>query len=223
MTFSALPVLKRKIMKRKACIVWILMISFAAYGQTFNENARNLFKMGTQKVADKNYTGAIEDFTNAIKADPRFKQAYENRGVAKFYLEDIAGAIEDYSKALDIDPNDYTTYGRRGWAKFYLHDYTGAISDLDKAVYGSKDRFRYCNFRGEAKFRLRDFEGAIDDFTRVIRSLSSDREQKGKAYYWRGEISIIQGKKDSGCTDLKKAARAGYPGAAEALKDKCDN
>jgi tetratricopeptide (TPR) repeat protein len=210
-------------MKRKVCVIWVMMISLAAFSQTFNKNARDSFEKGSQKVASKNYAGAIEDFTNAIIADPGFKQAYENRGVAKFYLDDFNGAMEDYSKALEIDPKDYTTFGRRGWVKFYLHDYTGAISDLDKAVYGSKDKFRYCNFRGEAKFRLRDFDGAIEDFSRVIKSWSADREQKSKAYYWRGMVSIIQGNKERGCPDLKKAAGAGYPGAEKALKDNCNN
>ncbi len=200
----------------------VLLISSAGFSQTFSKNARDHFNKGNEKVSEKDYTGAAGEFTVAIKLDSTFKQAYENRGVARFYLLDYKGAIDDYTKALRIDPIDYDTYGRRGWARFYLHDYTGAVSDLDKAVQGGKDKYRYFNFRGEAKFRLKDFDGAIADFNAVIGSLTGGKGQKSKAYYWRGMIEISRGRKEAGCLDLKKAERSGFEKAAEAIELYCD-
>ena len=209
-------------MKRNFYLTAVLLISFAGYSQTYDKYAMGYFNSGCAKIIGKNYKGAIVDFSDAIKLDPGFKQAYENRGVAKFYLEDFMGAIYDYTKALEIDPNDYTTYGRRGWAKFYMNDYNAAIEDLDRAVEGSKDKDRYCNFRGEAKFRHGDPEGAIADFSLVIRSWSAPKEQKGKAYYWRGMIKISMGQKESGCLDLRNAGKSGYTQAYEVLKVYCE-
>lgn len=210
-------------MKRNFYLVVLLLISFEGYSQTFNKKAKEYFDNGCKKVSGKNYTGAVEDFSMTLKLDSGFKQAYENRGVAKFYLQDYSGAIEDYTKALEMDPNEYTTYGRRGWAKFYLHDYKGAIDDLDKAVQGSKDKYRYCNFRGEAKLRLRDYEGAIADFNLVIGSWASGKDQKSKAFYWRGMIKISLGQKESGCLDLRKAGKSGFPDAEKAIELYCNN
>jgi tetratricopeptide (TPR) repeat protein len=209
-------------MKRNYYLIVLFLLSFAGYGQTYNKDAREYFKNGNDKISGKNYPGAIEDFTKAINSDPGFKQAYENRGVARFYLQDYTGAIEDYSKAIKMDPNEYTTYGRRGWAKFYIHDFKGAIGDLDKAVEGSSDKYRYYNFRGEAKFKLKDYEGAISDFTKVIKSWSAGKEQKNKALYWRGTIRIITGDKESGCNDLRKAYRSGFPEAEMAIEQYCN-
>jgi tetratricopeptide (TPR) repeat protein len=209
-------------MKKKICVI-LFLVSFAGYSQTYNKYAKEYSIDGSNKVSRKDYAGAVEDLTKAIMLDSAFKQAYENRGVAKFYLQDYKGSIDDYTKALEIDPNDYTTFGRRGWAKFYLHDYTGAITDLDKAVSGSKDKFRYCNFRGQAKFKLKDYDGAITDFSSVISSWSSDKEQKNKALYWRGVSKIITGQKESGCLDLKKAGKSGFPDAEAAMKLYCNN
>ena len=199
----------------------ILLISAAGYSQTYNKNALGYSISGSDKVARKDYSGAVEDFSMAIKLDPTFKQAYENRGVAKFYLQDYNGAILDYTRAIEIDPDEYSSFGRRGWAKFYLQDYSGAIEDLNRAVQGSKDKFRYLNFRGQAKVRLQDLEGAITDFSSVISALSSDREQKSKAQYWRGMIKISLGQIESGCQDLKKAVKSGNEDAGKAVYIYC--
>ena len=43
----------------------------------------------------ENYNLAIRDFTEAIRLDSGFVQAYENRGVAKYYLNDYSGAIDN--------------------------------------------------------------------------------------------------------------------------------
>jgi serine/threonine-protein kinase len=210
-------------MKSYFYFIALLFISVAGYSQSYNKNAIGYSISGSDRVARKDYRGAIGDFSMAIKLDSGFKQAYVNRGVAKFYLQDYHGAIEDYTRAIELDPDEYNSYGRRGWAKFYLHDYTGAIEDLNRAVQGSKDKYRYYNFRGQAKFKLRDFEGAIADFSSVIGSSSAGKEQKTKALYWRGTTRIITGQKESGCLDLKKAEKSGFPDAEKAIELYCNN
>lgn len=208
-------------MLRTVLLPVLLIMTVAANSQTLNRNARDFFYTGTGKIGNKNYEAAIEDLNRAITLDPAFKQAYENRGVAKFYLNDFQGAVDDYSKALEIDPTDFSTHGRRGWARFYLHDYRGAIEDLDIAVSGSQDKFRYYNFRGEAKFRLQDTNGAVADFSKVISSSEAPGEQKGKAFFWRGLIMISLGEQENGCNDLARSLKLHYPMAEKAFKDNC--
>lgn len=191
------------------------MMFFAGYSQTDNKKAMEDFFSGIDNVFRKNYLGAIADFSWAIKRDSGFLQAYENRGVAKFYLQDYRGAIADYTRALEINPNDYNTFGRRGWAKFYLQDCQGAITDFTKAIEGSLDAPQYYNARGQAKYYLHDYEGAMTDFNSVIKSWSVEKNQRCKAFYWRALVKIRLGQKDSGCLDLNRACKLGY---AEAFK-----
>ena len=207
-------------MKKNLFVIGFILVSTGGYSQTFNKKAGEYYNKGIEKMARKNYTEAIAEFGNALRLDSLFKQAYENRGVAKFYLQDYTGAIADYTKALEMDPYEYTSYGRRGWAKFCLNDFKGAITDLDQAVKGSKDKYRYCNFRGQVKFRLRDYEGAIADFNSVIKS-PCGREQRSKAFYWRGMIKISMGQTDNGCQDLNKAVKLGYPLTDESVIEYC--
>jgi tetratricopeptide (TPR) repeat protein len=191
-------------------MISLFMMPFAGYSQTVNKKAMEDFLNGSENVIRKNYKGAVADLSWAIKRDSGFLQAYENRGVAKFYLQDYRGAIDDYTKALEINPNDYNTFGRRGWAKFYLQDCNGAIADFTKAIEGSLDAVQYYNARGQAKYYLQDYKGAMADFNRVIKFWSGDRNQRSKAFFWRGLVKIKLGQKDSGCLDLNKAGKLGY-------------
>lgn len=209
-------------MKKVLYVMAVAWFSFSGYGQTNVSKAIDYYNMGCDMVARKNYKVAITDFTEALKRDPEFKQAYENRGVSRYYLLDFEGAIEDYSKALEIDPADYSTYGRRGWTKYAVKDYKGAIEDLTHAIAGVKDEDKYYNERGEAKYMLRDYEGAIDDFSKVINSFGTLRFEKSKAYFWRGLSEIEMGQKDIGCGDLHKAAKKGFEKAFEVIKGYCE-
>jgi len=208
-------------MERIFYLILLLLMSFAGYSQTNNKKAKEYYDNGCDKVFKRNYTEAITDFSEALKRDSGFIQAYENRGVAKYYLQDYRGAITDFTKALEINPNDYNTRGRRGWAKFYIQDYKGAIIDFTKVINSSTNDAPFYNIRGQAKYYLQDYEGAMDDFNRVIKYWSGEKDQRSKAFYWRGLVEIDLGQKDSGCLDLSKAGKLGYAEANEAIKRYC--
>ena len=53
----------------------------------------------------KVYEQAIKHFTDAIRCDQYFTQAYYNRGLCYEYLGDIAAAAADYRQALSIVPS----------------------------------------------------------------------------------------------------------------------
>ncbi len=193
----------------------------ALNGQSADPKAMEYYDNGMSMVFRKNYVAAVSDFTDALRRDSGFLQAYENRGVAKFYLEDNIGAIKDYDKALTINPLDYNTFGRRGIAKFKIGDFKGAIADFDMAVKGDFANIKYYISRGQSKYRLQDYTGAVDDFSRVIKSLSSTRDLKGKAYFWRGMLRIETGQRSNGCLDLKRSVKLHNKNASEIIDLYC--
>lgn len=209
------------IMKRSLYLIAAMLVSFAGYGQVYDKYTTDLFNRGCEKVSRKDFTGAIEDFSEIIRRFPDVKQGYENRGVARFYLLDFNGALADYDRALELDPNDYNTYGRRGWAKFHLQEYNGAIQDFTRALDGVKDKAPYYNIRGQAKYLVRDLKGAIADFDKVVSSWPVNKSVKSKAYYWRGLSEIDMGEKEAGCLDLRKAEKIGFKNAAKAINAYC--
>ncbi|MFM5956144.1 MAG: tetratricopeptide repeat protein, partial [Dolichospermum sp.] len=46
--------------------------------------------------------GAIDDYTQAIKINPNYAQAYGNRGIAKAQSGDKQGAREDLQRAAQL-------------------------------------------------------------------------------------------------------------------------
>jgi tetratricopeptide (TPR) repeat protein len=57
---------------------------------------------------------AIEDYTAALRLDPKDAAAYNNRGIAYAMKEDYRRARADWEKALEIDPNDGNALYIRG-------------------------------------------------------------------------------------------------------------
>ena len=63
------------------------------------------------------HKSAISDFTTAIKLDPDYPAAYNNRGVAYGNLGEYNAAIADYTTAIRLDPDYAKAYTNRGVAK----------------------------------------------------------------------------------------------------------
>ena len=54
----------------------------------------------------KDYTGAIADYDKAIKLNPDYVKAYNNRGLAKSSINDYNGACSDWYKAKELGDYD---------------------------------------------------------------------------------------------------------------------
>ncbi|MFM9161191.1 MAG: tetratricopeptide repeat protein, partial [Dolichospermum sp.] len=89
---------------------------------THNSSGGTNFLLGRYKVA-------IAEYTQAIKIDPNYAEAYYNRGKSREKLGDYEGAIVDYTQVIKIDPNYIDAYFMRGDIRSKLGDNEGAIAD----------------------------------------------------------------------------------------------
>lgn len=121
------------------------------------------YNRGVAKTNQQDYIGAIEDYNQAIKIDPKSADIFVNRGYAKAKLQDFTGAIQDSTKAIELNPKDVFAYDNRGFFKANLQDYAGAIEDYNQAIkINPKYAMAYHN-RGVAKYFLNDKVGALKD------------------------------------------------------------
>ncbi len=79
-------------------IIFCLLASTVAYAQT----AEDHFYSGNTKYELKDYKGAIQDYTKAIELNPNHANAYNNRGLAKIFLEQKDDGCLDLSKAGEL-------------------------------------------------------------------------------------------------------------------------
>lgn len=82
---------------------------------------------------NKNYSKAIEEYTEAILHNNKFSYAYYNRAYAKSLISDISGAISDFSSCIYFDNNNSNAYYNRGLLFVITGDYESACRDFSKA------------------------------------------------------------------------------------------
>ena len=116
-----------------------------------------------------------------IKLFPELPEECNERGNAKYKLDDFTGAIAGYSVAISLNPEYDRAYLNRGLAKYKLDNFAGAIADYNNAIeLNPEDDKAYLN-RGVAKRQLGNYKGAITDYDNAIKL-----NPKADTYYRRG-------------------------------------
>ena len=183
--------------------------------------------LGDSKRKNKDYEGAIIEYTNAIKSNPKIANLYNKRGLAKDSKGEIQGAIDDYTIALDVADSFSQSYNyradyyyNRGTSRCVISDFANAIKDLTESIRASSDdydEFKFY-FRARCKEALTDYQGAIDDYTKSIDEYGKNPD----SYFHRGEIYYKLNQKDKACSDWSKAGELGEAKAYDKIKEFCN-
>jgi tetratricopeptide (TPR) repeat protein len=116
---------------------------------------------------------AIADFSDAIRLDPKFADAYNRRGVAYLLLRRPDLAIEDHTEAIKLKPDNPDGYFGRAGAYLARGDHANVIADYTQALRLQPDdadprRINALLWRGRAYFFTEKYDEAVADYTRVI-------------------------------------------------------
>jgi tetratricopeptide (TPR) repeat protein len=95
--------------------------------------------------------------------DLLYAQIYDNRGLAKSYLEDEEEAILDFNEALKIDDSRGLTYTNRGFSYMQIGENKLALEDLNKAVDIDNTIPNIYFNRSKCRQSLGDFKGSLED------------------------------------------------------------
>jgi tetratricopeptide (TPR) repeat protein/serine/threonine protein kinase len=130
---------------------------------------RSLSESGRAHNEKGEYDRAVKVLDEAIRIDPTYATAYNNRGNAYFGKNDFASAISDFSEAIRLNPTDAVVYRNRGEAYHETATYDRAIADFGQAIkLDPKDARAYYG-RGAAYYSKQDYDLAIADFDNAIR------------------------------------------------------
>jgi Flp pilus assembly protein TadD/TolB-like protein len=112
---------------------------------------------------------AILEYTDAIRLDPNFSNAYNLRGNIYHNKGDYDRAIADYNQFLRLESNNAVVYSNRGNSYHGKGDYDRAITDYNQAIRLNPDfAIAYSN-RGNSYYSKGDYDRAIADCTQAIR------------------------------------------------------
>ena len=146
---------------------------------------------------------AIAAYDDAIRLNPNYAEAYNNRGVAKDALGQHDGAIADFDEAIRLKSDFAEAYNNRGAAKNALGRHNAAIANCDEAIRLSPDYAEAYNNRGNAKDALGRHEAAIADFDEAIRL----RPDYAEVYNNRGNVKDALGRHEAAIADFDEAIR----------------
>ena len=77
---------------------------------------------------------AVQDYSEAIKLEPKNAEAYNNRANAYSLLGQFNHALRDYDQAIKLDPKNARIYANRGMIKLRQGKGEDAQVDFNKAV-----------------------------------------------------------------------------------------
>lgn len=140
-----------------------------------SEEIANQFNRAIKKTENKDFQGAIDDYSKVIAAEPKYANAYFNRGNVYFQMNNFKNAVIDYDQYIQIEPNKPEGYGARSNARYKAGDRTGALADFDRLIVLKPDDEKIYYNRGVLLSEAGNTKGAIESFSKAI-ALKNDYE-----------------------------------------------
>lgn len=171
---------------------------------------------GIEKVKSRDFNGAIEDFTKAIKLEPT-GQFYFNRAYAKSMIKDFEGAILDYNETINLAYRLAEAYFERGYCYDQTNEPNKAIADYTDAIKVDDQYADAYNNRAVTKLKQKKYEAAIKDFSKAIKINPNFSPAYVNRGYAKKEIGDVKG----ACEDWNKALELGYGQAQGFIDSNC--
>ncbi|MFZ0511733.1 MAG: tetratricopeptide repeat protein [Candidatus Nitrosopolaris sp.] len=97
-------------------------------------SVKEIILKGNEYLSRRDYSMALDYYDQAIKIDPKYADAWINKGLAIHNLRKYNEAIESYDKAIEIDPKYADAWNNKGVSLGKLGKYKEAIECCDRAV-----------------------------------------------------------------------------------------
>jgi tetratricopeptide (TPR) repeat protein len=184
-----------------ACIALLLLLNLAAGPAT--DAARAAYEKGMSLFDKANYDAAIACYTEAIRLDPTFAEAFCNRGRAYNRKHNFEKAVADCTEAIRLNPHDARAFNSRGFAYVELGDYDRAIADHTAGIRINPKNANTYESRSFVYAKKGAFDNAIADCTEAIRLNPND----AIAYRYRGSAYRAKGNFNNAIADYTTAIR----------------
>jgi tetratricopeptide (TPR) repeat protein len=81
-----------------------------------------------------NSRAAVRAYSQAIKMNAEYAEAYSQRGISLSEIEDYRAAIRDFNRAIQLNPGEAKYYFNRGIVYGKCEEYRLAMVDFDRAI-----------------------------------------------------------------------------------------
>ncbi len=143
------------------------------------KSPQDYYVRAVTKALEKDYQGAIEDYTKAIELNPDLVEAYIKRGATRYKMGDARGALTDCNQALRINPNLSEAYYYQGRARYRLGYTQAAIEAYTQAIAREPDCAQAYYHRGLANNDLKEFVNAAEDLQKAAELFDEQGDRTG--------------------------------------------
>ena len=99
---------------------------------------------GLAKDRRKDFSGAIDDYTQALAQHPDQPRLWNRRGWAHLVANAVQLALADFDRAIRLDASDSDALSGRGSARVLLGQHRAAVADAEESLrHGAPDARRY--------------------------------------------------------------------------------
>ena len=173
---------------------------------------KSLFELAISESLIKQYTNAVNTYSQAIALNPSNPFLYLNRAATQAEMIDFISSIDNGYQRMSIE-SDPARRLQNSHTRTY--DYSQAISDLNKAI-KLHAGFAYAYYNRANLYALSGMlPEAADDYTKAIEL----NPYFAEAYYNRGLLQIYMKDTRKGCLDISKAGELGITEAYQVLKN----
>ncbi len=153
------------------------------------KTAQDFYNRGILRAQTKEYRQAIDDYSEAIKLNPKFVDAYLKRCEMRYKMGDNQGVLNDCYEVFAIDPTVAKAHYYQGRARYSLGYTQPAIDSYNLAIAQDKNYPQAHYYRGLAYKELQSMASAVDDLTRAAELF---RRQKNFDAYRRTKKTVSE-------------------------------
>jgi len=138
-----------------------------AEGEEEQRRAAELLASAQSKLKAKDYRGAIDDLTEALKLSPRNPMLYVFRAIAYNLAGNYEAAEKDARAAIALNPEDPMAWENLAWSQLRQGKALEAMESATRALrLDPKNALAYA-IRAFAREKLGNRKGAMDDIKRA--------------------------------------------------------
>ncbi len=149
--------------------------------------AQDFYVRGTQHAQKKEYRQALDNYTQAIRRDSQFIDAYLKRCEIRYKMGDNQGVLDDCYEVFSINPKVAKAHYYQGRARYSLGYTQPAIESYNLAIAQDSNYPQAYYYRGMAYKELEIVSSAIEDLSRAAQLF---RLQKNHEAYRRSQKII---------------------------------
>lgn len=114
------------------------------------------------------FHSAIEDYSNAIKLNAHYADAFCGRGLSYYNIKELDMSFKDLNIAISLNVDYYLAFDTRGRIHFERKEFDQAIADFTEAIRLNPKFAHAYDARAYCYWNQSEYNLAIDDFGKVL-------------------------------------------------------